>query len=200
MEIEIMRQSKELQLGKAGEYMVCADLILKGFVAFPSEQGLPYDVILDVSNKILRVQVKTTESPRVIPQRNKETKSYIFNIKRSGKNGKTRYSNEEIDLFALVCVDTRKIGYLAADDMPETINIRVDKLRGTYYDEEGVKTYEKVMQMLKHTNFTQTKIALKLKKHISTINRMCKKGYKPYISKARYFSDFERNKEWFYEI
>lgn len=26
----------DLQAGKAGEYLVCADLILKGFIAYPS--------------------------------------------------------------------------------------------------------------------------------------------------------------------
>ncbi len=35
----------ELAVGKAGEYLVCADLILRGHVAFPSEQGLPYDIV-----------------------------------------------------------------------------------------------------------------------------------------------------------
>ena len=37
----MIRDSKQLQIGKAGEYLVCADLIMKGFIAFPSEQGLP---------------------------------------------------------------------------------------------------------------------------------------------------------------
>ena len=35
-----------LECGKAGEYLVCADLILKGYIAYPSEQGLPYDVVM----------------------------------------------------------------------------------------------------------------------------------------------------------
>jgi hypothetical protein len=35
----------DLQLGKAGEYLVCADLILKGHIAFPSEQGLSFEVV-----------------------------------------------------------------------------------------------------------------------------------------------------------
>jgi len=48
-----MRDSKELQIGKAGEYLVCADLILKGFIAYPSEQGLPYDVFLDIDGKLI---------------------------------------------------------------------------------------------------------------------------------------------------
>ena len=57
----MMRSSRQLQIGKAGEYLVCADLIMKGFIAFPSEQGLPYDVLLDNGKKLLKVQVKTTE-------------------------------------------------------------------------------------------------------------------------------------------
>jgi hypothetical protein len=80
-----MRISSELQTGKAGEYLVCADLILKGLIAFPSEQGLPYDVLLDTGKKLLKVQVKTTEGVRTVQQRAKETKCYIFNIKRHGK-------------------------------------------------------------------------------------------------------------------
>ena len=40
----------DLQIGKAGEYLVCADLILRGFVAYPSEQGLPYDIVLDTED------------------------------------------------------------------------------------------------------------------------------------------------------
>ena len=43
----MLRLSDDLQVGKAGEYLVCFDLIMKGFVAYPSEQGLPYDLVLD---------------------------------------------------------------------------------------------------------------------------------------------------------
>ena len=78
----MIRDSKQLQIGKAGEYLVCADLILKGFIAFPSEQGLPYDVLLDTGEKLLRVQVKTTERPRLVKQRNTPIPAYIFSIKR----------------------------------------------------------------------------------------------------------------------
>ncbi len=193
-----MRLSNELQIGKAGEYMVCADLILKGFVSFLSEQGLPYDVLLDTGDRLLKVQVKTTVKPRAVPQRNKESFAYIFNIKRAGKGGKTRYTNNEIDLFALVCLDTMSVGYLLADKMPETLNIRIDSLRGSYYDEDGIATYKKAI-LLKESH-TQTEIADKLGKHVSVINRMFKKGYSPHKTKARYFSDFNRNKEWFLSL
>ena len=142
-----MRTSKELQIGKAGEYLVCADLILKGFVAFPSEQGLPYDVLLDTGEKIIRIQVKTTSGPRIIPQRATDSKAYIFNVKRCGKwNGK-RYGQNEIDIFALVCLDTRMIGYIKTDDMPDTINYRVDSLVGSHRDEKGIQDSRVVSEL-----------------------------------------------------
>ena len=58
----MLRLSDDLQVGKAGEYLVCFDLIMKGFVAYPSEQGLPYDLVLDTGNKMLKIQVV---APRV---------------------------------------------------------------------------------------------------------------------------------------
>jgi len=194
-----MRLSSELQTGKAGEYLVCADLILKGLIAYLSEQGLPYDVILDTGGKLLKIQVKTTEGLRKVQQRAKVTKCYVFNIKRHGKQNRQRYGSKEIDLFALVCLDTRKIAYIKNDEMPETINIRADELRGTYYDEKGLANYEKVKELSK-TIKTQTEIANQLNLHVSQVNRMLKRDYKPFLTNARYFSNFERRKEWFLKI
>jgi len=195
----MIRDSKELQIGKAGEYLVCADLILKGLIAFPSEQGLPYDVLIDTGEKILRVQVKTTERPRDIPQRSKSSLAYIFSIKRAGKDGKTRYSEDEIDIFALVCLDTRKVGYILNKEMPTTINIRVDILRGTYYDEKGVKDFHEAKELYKRIK-NQSEIARLMGINIATVNRYLKDGYKPFLTSARYFEDFERNIDWFNNI
>ena len=195
----MIRDSKQLQIGKAGEYLVCADLIMKGFIAFPSEQGLPYDVLLDTGEKLLKVQVKTTEKARLVQQRNNPTPAYIFSIKRAGSNGKTRYEEKEIDLFALVCLDTMQIGYLTNKEMPTTINIRVDSLRGSYHDEKGMQDFEKVKELNK-TMKNQSEIARKLGLQVAVVNRYLSEGWKPFETKARYFSDFIRNKEWFYEI
>jgi hypothetical protein len=192
-----MRTSNELQTGKAGEYLVCADLILKGFVAFPSEQGLPYDVILDNGDKILRVQVKTTSGVRVVPQRNKDTKAYVFSIKLHGKGNKK--INTDCDLFALVCLDTMKIGYVLGDEMPSTINIRADELRGTYYDEDGLITYRKAIE-LRADGLDNRNIALRLGKNESIISRYLQEGFTPFETKARYFSDFIRDRQWFLQL
>lgn len=195
----MIRDSKQLQIGKAGEYLVCADLIMKGFIAFPSEQGLPYDVLLDTGKKLLKVQVKTTEKARSVQQRKNPVPAYIFSIKRAGSNGKTRYEEKEIDLFALVCLDTMKIGYLTNKEMPTTINIRVDAFRGSYYDEKGIQDFEKVKELNK-TIKNQSEISRIVGISVATVNRYLKDGWEPFESKARYFSDFIRNKEWFYEI
>jgi hypothetical protein len=129
-------RSIELQTGKAGEYLVCADLILAGYVAYPSEQGLPYDVVLDINGSLLKVQVKTTEKPRNVPQRTKESFAYIFNIKRNGKGNKQRYKKNDVDIFALVALDSRIIAYLPNKELKTTMNFRVPELKGTYYDEK----------------------------------------------------------------
>lgn len=195
-----MRTSNALQIGKAGEYIVCADLIVKGLIAFPSEQGLPYDVLIDTGKKLLRCQVKTTEKPRVVPQRNKETTAYVFNVKRHGNsNNLKRYSLDEVDVFALVELETKSVVYLKNEDMPTTLNLRVDSLRGTYYDEKGIKDYETVTMMLK-SGLSQMEVHRRTGLAQATVNRMAQKSYKPHRTKATYFSDLKKEYEWFVQI
>jgi hypothetical protein len=194
-----MRLSNELQIGKAGEYLVCADLIMKGLVAFPSEQGLPYDALVDNGKRLLKVQVKTTTAPRIVPQRAKDSYAYIFTIKRHGKRNTQIYDDGEVDIFALVCLDTRLVGYLRNEEMPTTVNFRVDSLRGTYYDEKGIQDYEKAIELSK-TISNQSEIARQMNIHVSQINRMLTPGYVPFETNARYFSDIVRDAEWFDSI
>ena len=132
----VTMEINDLQIGKAGEYLVCADLILKGHIAYPSEQGLPYDVVFDKGGKLFRVQVKTTRSPRNM-QRVNPVRGYIFNIKRRGKGGRKSTSKYTCDLFALVALDTRVIGYLPNTDVRETMNFRSEEFRGTYRVEKS---------------------------------------------------------------
>lgn len=190
------RKSNELQIGKAGEYLACAELCMMGLIAFPSEQGLPYDILVDTGDKLLKCQVKSTSKPRAIPQRNMESYAYVFNVKRKGKGNIKRYTYNEVDIFALVCLDTKSVGFIKNKEMPDTINIRVDSLRGKYYDEKGVLDYQKVIELNKKIK-SQTEIAKILNMHVSTVNRMLSDNYKPFKSNALYFSDIIRSKEWF---
>jgi len=192
-------KSKDLEIGLAGEYIACADLLIKGLTAYPTEQGLPYDLVIDNGKRLLKCQVKTTSKPRIIPQRNTETKAYIFNIKRHGKNNKTRYTKNDVDVFALVELETRSVVYLKNKDMPDTINIRIDRLKGSYYDEIGIEDYNNAIELFK-TISNKSEIARILNKQVALINRYLSPDYKPFKTKARYWSDLTKSKEWFYGI
>ena len=111
----------DIQLGKAGEYLVCADLILKGHVAFPSEQGLSFDVVLAAGGRLYKVQVKTTRQPMSVPQRVRTSVKYVFHVRRCGKGGRGSYQKDDVDIFALVALDTRTIAYMKAADAKQTM-------------------------------------------------------------------------------
>ena len=120
--IDVMKSMDQLQIGKAGEYLVCADLILKGFIAFPSEQGLPFDVVLSTNDRLYKIQVKTTRGLMPVPQRTKRTDKYLFYVKRCGKGGTKEYRYKDVDIFALVALDTKMIGYVTPDEVKSTIH------------------------------------------------------------------------------
>ena len=130
-----MDNISDMQIGKAGEYLVCADLIMKGFIAYPSEQGLPYDVVLDARGRLLKIQVKTTRKHKQTPQRVSNSNTYGFNIKRRGKKNQSIHTPESCDIFALVALDEKQIGYMRNEDIKQTMFFRVESLRGTYRDE-----------------------------------------------------------------
>lgn len=125
----------DLECGKAGEYLVCADLIIKGYVAFLSEQGLPYDIVMEANGVLLKVQVKTTRGVRNVPQRKIPVNSYIFNIKRRGKNNSQLANDDTCHIYALVALDTKEIGYMLNKDVKQTMNFRANSNRGNYRDE-----------------------------------------------------------------
>jgi len=138
-----MKQTNDLQIGIAGEHLVCADLIKKGYKAYLSDQGLSYDVIADIDGKLYKVQVKTTSKYRAIPQRKKYTPAYLFWIRRCGKGGKKTYTEGDFDFMALVALDKGIIGYLKPDLVRGTMHLNEKKLRGLTFEK-----LKKEMQLL----------------------------------------------------
>lgn len=170
-----MKNINDLQIGKAGEYLVCADLILRGHIAFPSEQGLPYDVVFDFNGRLLKVQVKTTRQAKHIAQRKTDIPAYIFHIgiNGSGKKGRkrrTKYEKGQVDVFALVALDTKRIAYLSYFDTQTTMNFRVPELRGQYHDEQAQQIKNKVMS-LKKEGLSCNEISQKLHMKLSNVYR-----------------------------
>lgn len=146
-----MKNISDLQIGKAGEYLVCADLILNGFIAFPSEQGLPFDVVLNMDGRLLKVQVKTTRASKFTPQRKTSIPAYIFHIGNNGKmNRRKRYDSNQVDIFALVALDTKRIAYIPYFNIQTTMSFRVPEFKGQYHDEQGVVLKQKVMELRKN--------------------------------------------------
>jgi hypothetical protein len=105
--------SKELQMGKAGEHLVCADLIYQGFSAFLADQGLPYDVVVDVCGSLKRIQVRTT-SKLISYEKAKDV--YRFGT-RCGKRGIRAVLPSDYDYFAFVALPEKKIAYFSKEEM-----------------------------------------------------------------------------------
>ena len=109
------RCSAELQIGKAAEHIACADLIMQGHNAFLSDAGLPYDMIVDIGDKLYRVQVKGTRQPLVRTDRPSNEVSYRFGTRRGRAYG--RIDADAVDVFAFVALDIRKVAYVRTDEM-----------------------------------------------------------------------------------
>ena len=103
---------RALEIGKAAEHLVCADLMLAGYRAFLTDAGTPYDVVVDLGGRMLRVQVKATMRPRPVPQRRTSGMTYMFHVRRAGKGSKRLIGNDEFDVLALVALDIRQIAYV----------------------------------------------------------------------------------------
>lgn len=105
--------SKELQIGKAGEYLVCADLIMQGHNAFLSDQGLPFDIVIERNGRLKTIQVKSTGK---FATYGKSRDVYRFGL-RVGRGGKRVPDEVACDYYAFVALDIRTVAYVKAKDM-----------------------------------------------------------------------------------
>jgi len=119
----------DMQIGKAGEYFVCVDLIMQGYTAFLSEQGLRYDVVADIDGRLFRIQVKTTKTFKAVPQRKAYTPSYLFNVRKCGKGGRDSYKDMDIDIVAFVSLEEKLVGYLPITEVGQTMHFRSRKFK-----------------------------------------------------------------------
>lgn len=122
-----------LEIGRASEHLVVADLIMQGYVAFLTDQGLSYDVVVDIDGKLRRIQVKACCFARnVNSQGRKEHLAYIWNVRRRGKGGSSRLGNDDCDIIALVALDVRRVAYVPVTACSETVTLRLEKEPGRF--------------------------------------------------------------------
>jgi len=114
-----MSISKEQSIGKIGEHLVCADLIEKGNMAFIVAEGLNYDIIVDISGMIYRVQVRTTQAAKTYKRKQKgiifSSTTHRFYI-HQGKQS-LQPDRYDADVFAFVALDIRRIAYVPFNDI-----------------------------------------------------------------------------------
>jgi hypothetical protein len=121
-----VRVSRELELGRAAEHLVCADLLLSGWSSYPTAQGLPYDLAVDVDDRIVRVQVKSSLFAKNPQPTSRANPAYFYQIRRAGRGGARVYGGGEFDIYALVALDRRLIGYFAAAELPtQSVVVRI---------------------------------------------------------------------------
>lgn len=111
-----------LELGKAAEHLVCADLILQGYRAYLTDQGLPYDVVVDCAGRLIRIQVKATcRAKNVNSQGRAPREAYCFSARRRGKRGAKNLTDGDCDVVAFCALDIRVVAYLPVKDVAQTV-------------------------------------------------------------------------------
>ena len=132
MENKEISNNRDFEIGQAGEFIVCADLISKGYNAFQAGSGLSYDVVVDIKGKLYRIQVKTCRKPALVSKKQNKSPGYIFHVRRMGKGLRKRYSKTDLDIFAFVALDKKQVAYMLNDkDTPITVVMRLEETQFT---------------------------------------------------------------------
>jgi hypothetical protein len=86
--------------------------MIRGVSVTVAAEGLPYDLLADIGGKIVRVQVKTASCPR-------DRGLYCYDLKcgsHKAEKGSAGYHPGEIDMFAVVAADIRKVAFVHVDE------------------------------------------------------------------------------------
>ena len=107
-------------------------------------EAYPYDYIIDVNNKLYKVQVKTTERY--------DGKKYHFSTRKTSlvhsKWKTTKYTSNDVDLYFLYCITTNKSFLMKFLDVGDIV-LRDEKCRqnvNVHYagDYEAQKVLEEI--------------------------------------------------------
>lgn len=123
--------------GRAGEHLVCADILSRGYECFIAEGRLPYDVVADINGRMIRIQVKTTSGIRPCPQRLNHTPVYMWNARKFGKGSRHSYHPTDTDLVAYVALDRRVIAYRTSERIAQSTVLRIAEYRDQYQSKTG---------------------------------------------------------------
>lgn len=156
-------------IGRAGEYLVCADLLYHGYrVYFVPEYGLPYDVVMqDEDGRLYKIQVKAT----CLKERAGKN-VYRFNLKCN--------NIDDVDIFAFVGLDEKVVGYFTKDYISglgykHEIVFKSRVHEGEYKDEITYKKYMKLKRdiiKMRNAGYTHDEISEALGISRSTVYKI----------------------------
>ena len=92
-----------------------------------------------------------------------------------------------------------QVAYIKNDDMPTTINIRVDEFKGKYHDEKGIVKQREAIK-LKEEGYTVKEICEKINLGDTSVRNYLKDDFNPFETKARYMSELSRDRKWFLQF
>lgn len=108
----------ELEMGKCGEYYAIFRLSKQGFVCFLSDQGLPYDIVVEANGRLLKGQVRSTLKMR---DYGKSKNVYRFST-RTGKGYGRAALQGACDFYAFVVIEEEKIAFMSSSELSSTKN------------------------------------------------------------------------------
>ncbi len=188
--------SKALSWGRAGEHLVCADLLSRGYEVCLAPAGSCFDIIAVVDNKILKIQVKTTHHMKKIKQKKGCPFGYQFNARKRGKLGRKEYTKHDYDIMAFVALDINQIAYLVYKKCYQTMHFRPKESKGKNRYDLYLKRKSKAKKLrLEGKNFKQIAKILKVSCHcVGTYFRRNPKNYAKNYSNYKYINEFPFNK------
>lgn len=114
--------------GQAGEYLTAFDLAKNGFTPILTPEALDYDIIVDVSGRLIKLQVKSLSKPRVSKI---DELIYEFSLRRERKSS-TLYTKDNIDGFALATIEHKSIMYIPFVGGRKSLSFRVGGTENKY--------------------------------------------------------------------
>lgn len=102
------------QTGDVSEQAVILEILKRGWdVSIPIGDRLPYDIIVDINGKLIKIQIKTAWY-------HEQRKHYVVGVRRSCTNRKhylyKKYNNNDFD-FAICYLQDRNVFYVIPVDI-----------------------------------------------------------------------------------
>ena len=119
-------------VGTAGEHFVCFDCFYNGHNATIVNGQMPYDIIIANSGYVYKVQVKTSTTS----VSNGRSFQYVLKY-TEGMKIKGGYRRRDVDLFAFVNPDLKKVAYIPYDKVLTNWKVTI---QATDYDLHSIDT------------------------------------------------------------